>query len=556
MKNTESDFKTLRILFWTAPFFAGLYYEGLCAIYSVALLLWLVLYGRKNPITYRRNASTAAVVALLAGYIITPLWAADHGLSLWGIAKILPLALFSVCLMQCSIQQRNTLLRDLPVLGSIMVLTSCILRYIPALTDFFIINGRLGGFFQYPNTFASFLLMGMVVVFFDMQKRLPVRIVEILVLAFGFIQTGSRAAVLIAVPVLLVCALCQKNKKPTALLLGSLALSIAVGILTAKAGNSSATDHLTEMSANASTFLGRLLYWRDALPVCLKHPFGLGYLGYYFMQGSFQSGVYSVRWVHNDLLQILLDVGWIPTVLCVVAAWKAIRCKCHSAMQKMVLVACLAHALCDFDLEYIFMFMIVLLTLDWESGRAVALKTPGVGVGVAVLLTAFSVWVGATSALTVLHQDTAAVRIYPWNTFSQMRLLTEDTDANMLVERSARIIRQNRYSAVAWNAQALVAWQRGDISEMVYAKRKAISCNKYDIAEYTDYIDKLLDGADRYERAGQHENAQLCIEEAKKVPQYLSDTQGETSALAWKIADVPQLELPQEYINKLALLKE
>ena len=65
-----------------------------------------------------------------------------------------------------------------------------------------------------------------------------------------------------------------------------------------------------------------------------------------------------------------------------------------------------------------------------------------------------------------------------------------------------------------------------------------------------------MDGADRYERAGQHENAQLCIEEAKKVPQYLSDTQGETSALAWKIADVPQLELPQEYINKLALLKE
>lgn len=327
------------------------------------------------------------------------------------------------------------MLRDLPVLGSIMVLTSCILRYIPALTDFFIINGRLGGFFQYPNTFASFLLMGMVVVFFDMQKRLPVRIVEILVLAFGFIQAGSRAAVLIAVPVLLVCALCQKNKKPTALLLGSLALSIAAGILTAKAGNSSATDHLTEMSANASTFLGRLLYWRDALPVCLKHPFGLGYLGYYFMQGSFQSGVYSVRWVHNDLLQILLDVGWIPTVLCVVAAWKAIRCKCHSAMQKMVLVACLAHALCDFDLEYIFMFMIVLLTLDWEDGKSAELKMAGVGAKVASLLTAFSLWIGIASAMTTLHLDTAAVRIYPWNTFSQMRLLTEDTDAHILPHR-------------------------------------------------------------------------------------------------------------------------
>lgn len=555
MKNTESSFKILRTLFWAAPFSAGLYYEGLCAIYSAALLLWLVLYGRRAPIIYRRNASTAAIAALFAGYLITPLWAIDHGLSLWGIAKILPLALFAVCLMQCSIQQRNTLLCDLPILGSIMVLASCIFRGIPALTDFFVINGRLGGFFQYPNTFASFLLVGMVVVFFDKRKRLIVRMGESAILALGFMQAGSRAALLIFIPVVLVSILCQKDKKPAALLLGSLALGIAAGILAAKAWNSSATDHLTEMSANASTFLGRLLYWRDALPVCLKHPFGLGYLGYYFMQGSFQSGVYSVRWVHNDLLQLLLDVGWIPTVLCVVAAWKAVRCKCNSAMQKIVLVACLAHALCDFDLEYISMFMIVFLTLDWESGMAVEVKMPGVGIGVVSLLTAFSVWIGATSAMTVLHRDAAAVRIYPWNTFSQMRLLTEDTDANMLAERSAGIIRQNRYSAVAWNAQALVAWQRGDISEMVYAKRKAISCNKYDITEYTDYIDKLIDGADRYERAGQHENALLCMEEAKQVPQYLSDTRSRTSALAWKIADVPQLELPQEYIDRLAALK-
>ncbi len=555
MKTKGSGFKILRVLFWAAPFSAGLYYEGLCAIYSVALLLWLVLYSKKEQIIYRRNASTAVIVALFVGYLITPLWAVDHGLSLWGIAKILPLVLFAVCLMQCSIQQRTALLCDLPVLGSIMVLASYILRFIPALTDFFVINGRSGGFFQYPNTFASFLLVGMVVVFFDKQKRLIVRMGESTILALGSMQAGSRAVVLISIPVVLVSVLCQKEKRPAALLLGSLALGIAAGILAAKAGNSSAADHLTEMSANASTFLGRLLYWRDALPVCLKHPFGLGYLGYYFMQGSFQSGVYSVRWVHNDLLQVLLDVGWIPTVLCVVAAWKAVRCKCNSAMQKMALVACLAHALCDFDLEYISMFMIMLLTLDWESGRAVALKTPGVGVGVAVLLAAFSVWVGATSALTVLHRDTAAVRVYPWNTFSQIRLLTEDTDANALAERSAQIIRQNRYSAVAWNAQALVAWQRGDISEMVYAKRKAMSCNKYDIAEYTDYIDKLLDGADRYERAGQHENALLCMEEAKQVPQYLSDTRSGTSALAWKIADVPQLELPQEYLDRLAALK-
>lgn len=98
-------------------------------------------------------------------------------------------------------------------------------------------------------------------------------------------------------------------------------------------------------------------------------------------------------------------------------------------------------------------------------------------------------------------------------------------------------------SAVAWDAQAIVAQQQGDYSAVVYAKRKAISCNKYDLAEYTDYLDKLLAGAEQYNQAGQMENAQLCLQEAQQIPLYLADVQANTSALAWKITDKPQLEL-------------
>ena len=50
------------------------------------------------------------------------------------------------------------------------------------------------------------------------------------------------------------------------------------------------------------------------------------------------------------------------------------------------------------------------------------------------------------------------------------------------------------------------------------------------------------------------ENAQLCLQEARKIPLYLADVQANTSALAWKITDKPQLELPQEYLDKLAAL--
>ena len=40
-------------------------------------------------------------------------------------------------------------------------------------------------------------------------------------------------------------------------------------------------------SLHSSTLLGRLLYAQDALPVILRHPFGLGYRSYTYMQGSF-----------------------------------------------------------------------------------------------------------------------------------------------------------------------------------------------------------------------------------------------------------------------------
>lgn len=48
-------------------------------------------------------------------------------------------------------------------------------------------------------------------------------------------------------------------------------------------------------SIKESTFVGRLLYYYDALPVIRKNPFGLGYMGYYYIQQSIQTGVYFVK---------------------------------------------------------------------------------------------------------------------------------------------------------------------------------------------------------------------------------------------------------------------
>ena len=109
-EKNKSGQRALRVLLCAAPFMMGLYYELLCAVFALALLVWLAVYGRRHGLTLRRNMALTAVAVLFAAYLVTPLWAADHGLAVWGIAKILPLPLLAVCLMQLDGVQRRALL--------------------------------------------------------------------------------------------------------------------------------------------------------------------------------------------------------------------------------------------------------------------------------------------------------------------------------------------------------------------------------------------------------------------------------------------------------------
>lgn len=553
-EKNKSCQRALRVLLCAAPFMMGLYYELLCAVFALALLVWLAVYGRRHGLTLRRNMALTAVAVLFAAYLVTPLWAADHGLAVWGIAKILPLPLLAVCLMQLDGVQRRALLDDLPLTGCAMTVLSCVMQLVPPLAPYVTVNGRLAGLFQYTNTFACFLLLGLEVLIFREDTPAWKRIVQTALLTLGILLAGSRAVFLLAVPAVTVCLVCRKRGRVWAETLGGLAAGAAAGIGLSALTAQLAVRHLLDISVQASSLLGRLLYWQDALPVILRHPFGVGYMGYYFMQGSFQTGVYSTRWVHNDLLQLLLDVGWLPVAVCLAALWQALRSRYVQPQQKLVLLTLLAHAACDFDLEYTTMFCVLLLCLDWDSGKPLAWKRPAVWGAAAVLTAALSLWVGVSSLMTALGQDAAAVRVYPYNTLSQLRLLAQDSDVDAFAARNRSILRQNPYSAVAWNAQALTSWRQGDIEGMLEAKRRAIACNRYSLREYTGYIDRLLDSAYLYRQAGWEEDARRCVEAARQVPQLLAEVRRDTSPLAWRITDTPQLELPREYADKLAEL--
>lgn len=556
-KNRDVDFLLMRIIFDVSILGVGLYYEWACAISSIAMLCWLYAKSRKTPLQFKFNTATLVALAIFALYTISPIWAVDSGVAIWGIARFLPLPLFVICLMQFHKDERIALYSDLPYLGAIMCIVSFVLQLVPKLTDIFSVSGRLAGFFEYPNTFACFLLLGILVLLFsEKQQTKWLRPALLCILGIGLILSGSRAVFALALVSIIVSLIITKSDFIKKAL--PIAGGVGIGVLVLLLRNNAAVQHVQEIGIGASTFLGRLLYWKDALPVILRHPLGLGYLGYYFTQGSFQTGVYSVRFVHNDFLQLMLDIGWIPAILAIMAIIQSLWSKRVTVMQKVFLLTLLAHCCFDFDLSFIAMYFLVFLSLDLDEGKTRKCPVSKWALPLAAIISCFSLYIGAVTTMSY-SGNTAVLRCYPWDTFSNVTALTQMDDREALLALSERVIRQNESMALAWDAKANVAYTEGDFSEMITCKRKAIELSKYSVEEYEDYFEKLKIGRELYLKSGDQNSAKICEKELLSIPNMIQQVFANTSHIAWKIADTPDLTLPNEciaYIHSISSTQE
>lgn len=550
----KSYLNSLRVIMAVSLLAVGLFYELTSAVVSAVLFVWLVLLAKRQKLGFRRNAASVTAIAVYIGYCVSILWSVDKGLSVWGVAKYLPVPLMALCLLQTDSDERSTVLNDLPWIGAVTVLVSFALQFIPSLHGLFTSSDRLAGFFQYPNTFACFMLLGLEILILSEEKINVWRVLCAIVLVFGLIQSGSRTVFVLAIPALLVSLFIRLRKKPKVLVIGAVSVAAVFIVMILALGGSYSVSHLLALSTSESTLLGRLLYWKDALPVIGSHPFGLGYLGYYMSHGSFQTGLYSVRWVHNELLQMLLDIGWIPAVIAIVAVVKAVLAK-QPTVRKVVLLTLLAHCMMDFDLEYIAMYFIVLLCLDWDTGKTKTLKLTVPAKAVSAVLILVSLYIGVGSTLYYSGKVEASVMVYPWNTQARMELLTEAETAEEMDEQADAILALNDTIALAWDAKAEAAYSRGDFGAVIDAKNNALANTKYIRSEYVDYFNKLAVGYRLYLQAGDTKSAQICLDEIIGIQSRIDRVLAATDELAWKITDKPYLVMPDEYNDFVAAHK-
>lgn len=533
-----------------SPFLTGLFHLWGAAFAVIALTAALAVLQKKEALRISLSPlllSCCSLVLFLSGGC---LWGTDRGMALAGTLKFLPLPLFVLALQQRKLEDRMRLLRFLPQTAALMVLLSFFLSRIPAWADHFLVNGRLAGFFQYPNTFAAYLLAALIVLIHGQgdgssvladsksrplvrQQKPPACLQPLLfaVLLFGLALAQSKAAIILLIAVLILSAVRADLVREKRLFGLSAALFAGAGLFLLLRG-----------PVSFSTFFGRLLYARDALPVILRHPLGLGYTGYYWLQGSFQTGVYSVRHVHNELLQLLLDVGWIPAGLFLWAMVQSFRSPDGNFCRKLLLAVLCLHALADFDTQFLSVAFLMLTSASVEPCGSRRIS-PRVFAAVSIPVCLFSFWLGTAALLLYEGRPSEAANWYPAYTEALVRMLPE-AENNRTEELADRILRLNVSCAPAWDVKAEAAFRRGDFDEAISAKEEAVHLSRYNRQEYWEYQNLLERIRVRCLSRGDAEGAARCSAKLEAIPEMAQNVLAQTSALGRMIQDQPNLSLP------------
>ena len=544
-------FTALEWLLLLCPFLFGCFFPWGSALVSLILIALLLLLLRRGLLCVTRSAPFLAAVSIVIFHLGGMIWGTDRGMALIGAVQFLPLPLFVLLLEQYTPEQRMGLLRKMPYAASSMVILSFLLSRIPFLESWFLVAGRQAGFFQYPNTYAVYLLFALVLVLFGASLRFG-RLPWLILLSLGIILSGSRIVFFLLMAVFLVFFVREKSGKArlsVLIIAGAAVLGSVLFVLLT--GNRESIGRFLTSSFTASEFVGRLLYARDAIPVILRHPLGLGYTGFHWLQGSFQTGVYSTQHVHNELLQLLLDVGWVPAGLFLWALRRSLRSRGGGFCRKMLLALLLLHCLLDFDTQFVSIALLLFLVLDAEP-QARKLSAAGVRrrlfAGLLSVSGLLSVWLGAASFFFYLGNSSAALRLYPGYTAAMVDLLSGAPEAD-LSPLADRILRQNQSVALAHDAKARSLFSAGSFSGMREQKLEAIRLARYYKSEYLDYFDMLIYSYYIYQQNGDSASTDRCLALIQAIPAMLEAAEAQTSHLGRMIDEQPDLTLPPPYIS-------
>ncbi|MBQ6702757.1 MAG: O-antigen ligase family protein [Clostridia bacterium] len=549
MKKSLNKLGFVSIAFFTSLFCAGTFHEYISCIVSVFLAGWLIInHTRSKKTVIYKNSALLWVTVTVVLYGLSSFWAVDPGMAFIGFIKYLPLLLFALVLMQSD--ECDVVLELFPYAVGAMVVLSAILAQIPSISTYFLVGDRLSGFLQEPNTFAILLLVAELLLLTKPRiKNVDIAFIAILVL--GLVYSTSRIVLLITLISNIIAVLYTKSKRfifcsVLALLAGGF-ISVVFLIAT---DNFQIIERLFTVSWKESSFVSRFLYYKDALPTIIDNPFGTGYMGYSYMQSSFQSGIYSVSFVHNDFLQLMLDIGWIPAVLFAFTVFKKIFAKKTTRAVRIILSCLVAHCFFDFDIQFLSVCFLFLILLDVKSGKPVEFKDRlWLTRGVTAVIAVASIYVGTSLILYKSGHYEASYKMYPYNTDTETALLLNSDDIEESYRIADKMQKRNEYAHISYSVKAQYAFGNGDYDMLIEQMNRSIEIAPLVYPQYEDYARMLIQGISDFKQKNDIANVEKCTSELKKIPERLAALSERISYLGSLLDEQPKTALPEALIQ-------
>lgn len=373
----------------------------------------------------------------------------------------------------------------------------------------------------------------------------------------GILLSGSRMVYLLFI--LTVVLLLIHKKEIRKIVIAVIGVGILVILADMFLGEGNIIHRIMSITTNSSTFLGRILYWKDAVGIILKHPFGTGYYGYYYLQQEVQTGVYSVVNVHNELLQFMLDMGIVPALI-IYGNLIRLIVKSENTRDKIILLILTLHSLFDYDLQFVVIWMVLIIFMDFKNikeGRVPGFSKVCITM-TGIIVAICTIFIGSSDIVYMLGNSKLALKLYEGNMQARITVLSNTKGTEKLKKQAENILDRNSHVSVAYSALALSAFSDGEIDNYIKYKLTAIKMAPYQYDEYVDYLDTLLYCADEYLNSDDKESARTCVLRAAQVPELLKEAEEKTSSLGWRIHDIPQVRLSygqtsriEEYQNKI-----
>ena len=552
---TEKERKNTPLLFLLLvmiPLFGG--YYDFSVLLAGAVLLPLLLWECRRSGTMCLPVGQEAWCLYgiwLFGLLVIP-FSISPGMAFTGFLRQTVWVLFFLCAAAYTQGEREDILDVISYEGALLALIFVIAFVYNNAVGLEDRNGRIDGPFQYANTWALFLLVSLIVLLTKEKKR-PADWGAAGALLCGMFLSGSRGVFLLALGMGLAFGgrYLLQNRRVLPLILAAGAVILIGGAATALSGGM-VLERLKAITLSSSSLNGRLLYYLDGLRMIARHPLGLGRGGYLYQQPLEQTGVYVLRYIHNEYLQAALDSGLLAGVLTAALAAALLFRKGLPVRERAVTFAIAAHACIDFDFQFTAVMFLLLLCGAGGKCRMVPLPKKRIraalcGSGMAVFC-----YFAAVYWLSFSGHPAQAAAMFPADLSLAENCLQSHASVEDAEPEADRILASTDLSMLAWDCKFAACAQRADLNGMVEAKLQYLRLNKYRGEVYEDFT-TLLEQAcvqgspsERYQYQAFAQSTILLLEEVNQT----------TSPLAYRIADKPELEFSNNISARLQAILE